>query len=38
VRPVQERRHPKVGRLILKYVGDGYLTGKAAEEELADAA
>jgi RNA ligase (TIGR02306 family) len=38
VRPVRERRHPKVGRLILKYVGDGYLTGKAAEEELADAA
>ena len=27
VRPVQERSHPKVGRVILKYVSDEYLLG-----------
>lgn len=27
VRPVTERTHPKIGRVILKYVGDDYLCG-----------
>lgn len=33
VRPVSERFHPQIGRVILKYVGDTYLFGKAAQEE-----
>jgi RNA ligase (TIGR02306 family) len=37
VRPVRERRHPKIGRLILKLVGDTYLTG-GVEDEAADVA
>lgn len=28
VKPQVERTHPKVGRLVLKYVSDAYLTGK----------
>lgn len=28
VKPVQERMHPKVGRLCLKYIGDQYLFAK----------
>lgn len=28
VRPIIERRHPKVGRLVMKYVGDEYLLSK----------
>jgi RNA ligase (TIGR02306 family) len=36
VRPVVERNHPRVGRVILKYVGDTYLFGKAAQEDYTD--
>ena len=38
VRPVVERRDPKVGRVILKYVSDAYLTGKGLKtgEEISD--
>lgn len=36
VRPVVERTHPEVGRVILKYVGDAYLFGKAAEKDATD--
>lgn len=36
VRPVVERRDSKVGRVILKYVGDSYLFGKAAEQDTTD--
>ena len=36
VRPVVEREDPAVGRVILKYVGDGYLFGNAAEEDSTD--
>lgn len=28
VRPVKERRHPSVGRLVMKYLGDEYLLSK----------
>ncbi len=28
VRPMAERRHPSVGRLVMKYVGDDYLLSK----------
>lgn len=28
VRPIKERHSPKIGRCILKYVGDGFLTAK----------
>jgi hypothetical protein len=28
VRPVKERTHPRVGRLVMKYVGDEYLLSK----------
>jgi len=28
VRPVKERRHPRVGRLVMKYVGATYLLSK----------
>ena len=36
VRPVQERQDVKIGRVILKYIGDAYLFGKAAEQETTD--
>ena len=36
VRPVVERDDPQVGRVILKYIGDAYLFGKAAEEDSTD--
>jgi RNA ligase (TIGR02306 family) len=36
VRPTVERDDPVVGRVILKYVGDGYLFGKAAEQDTTD--
>ncbi len=36
VRPVTERDDPAIGRVILKYVGDAYLFGKAAEEDSTD--
>lgn len=28
VRPIKERHHPQVGRLVMKYVGDDYLLSK----------
>ena len=28
VRPIKERRHPSVGRLVMKYLGDEYLLSK----------
>jgi|SRR5580765_1060954 len=31
VKPLQERRDPKLGRVILKYVGDQYLFGKQSD-------
>lgn len=31
VRPVVERRHPKIGRVILKYVSDDYLLAKKTD-------
>jgi RNA ligase (TIGR02306 family) len=31
VKPLTERNHPKVGRLVLKYVSDAYLTGKQTD-------
>ena len=37
VRPVTERTDPRVGRVILKYVGDEYLLGKGGKEETTDA-
>lgn len=37
VRPLDERSDPRVGRVILKYVGDGYLFGKGnAEADTTD--
>ena len=36
VRPLREREDPQVGRVILKYVGDMYLFGKAAEQDTTD--
>lgn len=36
VRPVRERNHGEIGRVILKYVGDQYLFGKAAEQDTTD--
>jgi len=33
VRPIQERMHPQLGRLILKYVGDTYLLGKHSDSK-----
>lgn len=36
VRPVQERTDSKIGRVILKYIGDAYLFGKAAEQDTTD--
>jgi RNA ligase (TIGR02306 family) len=32
VRPVEERTHPKIGRLIAKYINDAYLLNKAVEQ------
>jgi RNA ligase (TIGR02306 family) len=37
VKPVVERHDPAIGRVILKYIGDQYLFGKAAEEDTTDA-
>lgn len=36
VKPVIERQHPKLGRVILKYVGDAYLFSKVAEQDTTD--
>ncbi len=36
VKPAQERQDVKIGRVILKYVGDVYLFGKAAEQDTTD--
>lgn len=36
VRPMNERFDPAVGRVILKYVGDDYLFGKAAKNDTTD--
>jgi RNA ligase (TIGR02306 family) len=33
VRPVRERLDPKIGRVILKYVGDGYLLGNESDTD-----
>lgn len=37
VKPVQERWDAVLGRVILKYIADSYLFGKAAEEDTTDA-
>ena len=36
VKPVVERTHPKVGRVILKYIGDQYLFSKSADRDTND--
>ncbi len=36
VRPVVERQDVRIGRVILKYVSDVYLFGKAAEQDTTD--
>ena len=36
VKPVHERTEPEIGRVILKYIGDQYLFGKAAEQDTTD--
>lgn len=36
VKPLHERTHAAVGRLILKYISDTYLFGKAAEQDTTD--
>ncbi len=36
IKPVHERTHPEIGRVILKYIGDQYLFGKAAEQDTTD--
>lgn len=36
VKPVIERQDAKIGRVILKYIGDSYLFGKAAEQDTTD--
>ncbi|MEZ4859850.1 MAG: RNA ligase (ATP) [Caldilineaceae bacterium] len=36
VKPVQERQDVKIGRVILKYIGDAYLFGKAVEQDTTD--
>jgi RNA ligase len=36
IKPIVEREHPKLGRVILKYVGDRYLFGKAGEQDTTD--
>ncbi|HEX4795485.1 MAG TPA: RNA ligase (ATP) [Humisphaera sp.] len=33
VRPIRERQDPKLGRVILKYVGDGYLFGNESDTD-----
>jgi len=35
-RPMEERSHPKIGRVILKYVSDTYLLGKSAKKDTTD--
>ncbi len=37
VKPVRERYDPAIGRVVLKYIGDSYLFGKAAEDDSTDA-
>ncbi len=36
VKPVIERLNPKVGRVVLKYIGDQYLFSKSAERDTHD--
>ena len=36
VKPAHERQDSKIGRVILKYIGDAYLFGKAAEQDTTD--
>ncbi|MBL8897120.1 MAG: RNA ligase (ATP) [Planctomycetes bacterium] len=36
VKPITERTHPQIGRVILKYLGDAYLFGSAAEQDTTD--
>jgi RNA ligase (TIGR02306 family) len=36
VKPIEERDHPKSGRVILKYIGDRYLFGKVVEQDTTD--
>jgi RNA ligase (TIGR02306 family) len=36
VKPLAERTHPALGRVILKYLGDAYLFGKVAEQDTTD--
>jgi RNA ligase (TIGR02306 family) len=36
VKPIVERQDIKIGRAILKYVGDSYLFGKAAQQDTTD--
>ncbi len=36
VKPIHERTHPEIGRVILKYIGDQYLFGKAADQDTTD--
>jgi RNA ligase len=36
VKPIVERDDPKLGRVILKYIGDHYLFGKVAEQDTTD--
>ncbi len=36
VKPTIERDDPKLGRVILKYIGDRYLFGKVAEQDTTD--
>lgn len=36
VKPVRERQDVKIGRVVLKYIGDAYLFGKAGEQETTD--
>jgi RNA ligase (TIGR02306 family) len=36
VKPATERTNPAIGRVILKYLGDAYLFGKAAEQDTTD--
>jgi hypothetical protein len=31
VKPVVERLDPKIGRVVLKYIGDGYLLGNESD-------
>ena len=32
VRPLKERTDPKIGRAVLKYIGDGYLFAKGVTD------